>query len=550
MGQNMVGWVRLQVQGERGTTVTLRHAEVLDQDDNFYTANLRPARQTVTYVLKGDGDEIYEPRFTFQGFRYVAVEGYPGELTLGSLTGIVLYSDMATTGHFECSHLLINQLQQNILWGQRGNFLEVPTDCPQRDERLGWTGDAQVFARTACFNMDVAAFFTRWLRSLADEQRQDGAVPNVIPNVLGEEKAGATGWADAAVIVPWTLYQCYGDKRVLAENYNTMQRWVAYMYERAGADFIWSGDTHYGDWLATDRDDLDRYGLTDTDLIATAFFAYSTTLLAKIARVLDREEDAQAYDRVAAAIRQAFCNEFVTRNGRIGTNTQTAYVLPLMFDLLPEEQRPEAARRLVANIRDRDNHLSTGFLGTPYLCHVLTRFGYLDVAYDLLRQETCPSWLYPITRGATTIWERWDGIKPDGSFQNAKMNSFNHYAYGAIGHWLYSVVAGIEIDEQKPGYKHVLIHPRPGGELTYAEAWVETGYGRLSSRWQLADDTFTLRLTIPANTTATVTLPASDVDAVFESERPLAEAEGVRNMQIVAGKVVIQIGSGEYAFSL
>ena len=550
-GQNMVGWVQLKVKGERGTAVTLRHAEILDQNGNLYTTNLRPAQQTNTYILKGEGDEIYEPRFTFQGFRYVAIENYPGELLLDKLTGIVLYSDLVATGHFECSHPLINQLQQNIVWGQRGNFLDVPTDCPQRDERLGWTGDAQAFARTACFNMDVAAFFTRWLHNLRDDQFENGAVPHVIPHVLGENSAGATGWADAVVIVPWTLYQQYGDKRVLAENYGAMQRWVAYMHQRAGENFIWSGDFHFGDWLATDRDDFGTpFGLTETDLIATTFYAYSATLLAKIARVLKREEDAQAYEQLATAVCQAFCAEFVTANGRIGTNTQTAYVLALMFDLLPEAQRPEAARRLVANIRERDNHLATGFLGTPYLCHVLTRFGHLNVAYELLLQESCPSWLYPITQGATTIWERWDGIKPDGSLQNPDMNSFNHYAYGAIGDWLVSTVAGLQIDEQRPGYKHTLIYPRPGGDLTYAKAELMTGYGRLTSHWQLTDAAFTLNAIIPANTTATIILPLPTADEIFESGQPIREAPGIKNVQIIEGNTLIDVGSGNYEFAV
>jgi alpha-L-rhamnosidase len=550
-GQNMVGWVRLRVEGERGATVVMRHAEVLDEAGNLYTTNLRPAAQTNTYILNGEGEEVYEPRFTFQGFRYLAVEGFPGELTLDHLTGVVLYSDMAETGDFECSHPLVNQLQKNIVWGQRGNFLEVPTDCPQRDERLGWTGDAQVFARTACHNMDVASFFTRWLRTLRDDQREDGAVPHVIPDVMPAHRAGTTGWADAVVIVPWTLYQCYGDRQLLASNYRAMQLWILYMYERAGDDFIWSGDFHFGDWLATDRDDLGTpFGVTDTDLIATAFYAYSTGLAARIARVLDREEDAAAYEQLAAAIREAFCQEFVTPRGRVGAHTQTAYVLALMFDLLPEEQRPEAARRLVENIRGRDNHLSTGFLGTPYLCHVLTRFGYLDVAYDLLLQDSCPSWLYPITRGATTIWERWDGIKADGSFQDPQMNSFNHYAYGAIGHWLYSVVAGIEIDPSKPGYQHTIIHPHPGGKLRYARAHVDTGYGRLASHWQRGEQGFSLEVTIPANSTATVIMPATDVNHIYEADKPASAAEGVKLVHAAAGSVRVEVGAGDYAFSV
>jgi alpha-L-rhamnosidase len=330
-----------------------------------------------------------------------------------------------------------------------------------------------------------------------------------------------------------------------------MQRWVAYMHERAGEDFIWSGDKHFGDWLAMDRPDLTgRTGLTETELIATAFYAYSAGLLAKIARVLKRDDEAEVYEQLAAAVRAAFCAEFVTANGRIGSNTQTAYVLSLMFDLLPEALRPEAARRLVANIRSRGNHLATGFLGTPYLCHVLTRFGYLDGAYDLLLQESCPSWLYPITQGATTIWERWDGIKPDGSFQNPGMNSFNHYAYGAIGDWLVSVVAGINPNEAKPGYKHTLIQPRPGGGLTDARATLETSYGHLTSHWQLGDNVFTLHITIPPNTTATIILPASHPAQIYEGEQPATMATGIKSLQTTQQNTRIEVSSGTYNFSL
>ncbi|MCB0008699.1 MAG: hypothetical protein KDE04_19675 [Anaerolineales bacterium] len=443
---------------------------------------------------------------------------------------------------------LINQLQQNIVWGQRGNFLEVPTDCPQRDERLGWTGDVQAFAATACFNMDVSAFFTRWLQNLRDEQREDGAVPFVVPQVLPDQAFGAAGWSDAVIIVPWTVYQSYGNLRILAENYPAMQLWLAYVYERAGENFIWSGDFQFGDWLARDRDDLGTpFGLTDPDLVATAFYAHSATLLAKIARVLKRPEDAEAYEGIAARVRAAFCAEFVTATGRISSNTQTAYVLALMFDLLPEAQRPEAARRLAANIRERDTHLATGFLGTPYLCQVLSRFGYLDLAYELLLQESCPSWLYPVTQGATTVWERWDGLKPDGTFQDPAMNSFNHYAYGAIGHWLYSAVAGLQIDGAAPGYKHVLIQPQVGGDLAYARAELLTGYGRLACHWQLAGETFTLDVTIPPNTAATISLPLADTAIIQEGGQPLEAVEGLRNFRRSDEDITIEVGSGRYA---
>jgi len=484
MGQNMVGWLRLKVQGPAGTTVVLHHAEVLDKQGNFYTDNLRAAMQTVKYTLKGGGPEVLEPHFTFQGFRFVKVEGYPGELTTDSLTGIVIHSDMARSSEFETSSPLINQLQHNIIWGQKGNFLDVPTDCPQRDERLGWTGDAQVFSRTAAFNMDVATFFTKWLKDMAADQYENGSVPHVIPDILTRPNgpaAGSAAWADAAVIIPWTTYLSYGDRRILEQQYPSMAKWVDYERRRAGDDYIWDGDPHFGDWLAfaTTRSDYPG-ATTGKDLIATAFFAHSTDLLQRTAIILGKQEDAARYAELFEKIKAAFRKEFVTDTGRVGENTQTAYALALQFDLLPENLRPAAAERLVRDVRER-KHLTTGFVGTPYLCHVLSRFGYLGEAYMLLNRDQYPSWLYPVKQGATTIWERWDGQKPDGTFQDKGMNSFNHYAYGAIGEWMYRVMAGIEIDPAEPGYKHILIQPQPGGGLTYAKASFDSMYGRVAS---------------------------------------------------------------------
>ncbi len=554
MGQNMVGWLRLTVEGEAGTTVTLRHAEVLDQDGNLYVENLRSAQQTDTYSLKGDGVEVWEPRFTFHGFRYVAVEGYPGELTLDALTGVVVHSDMARTGRFTCSEPLINQLQHNIVWGQKGNYLDVPTDCPQRDERLGWTGDAQVFIRTGCFNMDVAGFFTKWLHDLAADQAENGAVPHVIPDLMGRRRRGRGGgsaaWGDAGTICPWTIYLCYGDTRILEQQYESMRGWVEYIAGESGEDRLWSSGFHFGDWLAyaTTRPDYPG-ATTDKDLIATAFYAYSTDLLQRAAQVLGKDEDAAHYAQLRAEIVDAFRREFVTATGRMTSNTQTAYALALWFDLLPDELRPEAARRLAEDVRSFQNHLTTGFVGTPYLCHTLSSNGYLDVAYDLLTQESYPSWLYPVTQGATTIWERWDGIKPDGSFQDVGMNSFNHYAYGAIGSWLYQVVAGLEIDEEAPGYKHALVQPHPGGGLSGARATLETMYGTLGSAWELDQDGFRLEVTVPANTWATVRLPDAVLAQVTESGQPLVGRDGVRCAAQEGDAVVVDVGSGHYRFA-
>jgi alpha-L-rhamnosidase len=552
MGQNMVGWVRLAAEGPAGKTITLRHVEVLDKSGNVYTANLRGAAQMARYTLAGRGREVFEPRFTFFGFRYVVVDGYPGELTPGALTGIVVHSDMRGTGAFETSNAMINQLQSNIVWGQKGNFVDVPTDCPQRDERLGWTGDAQVFARTAAFNMDVAGFFTKWLADVAADQMEDGRIPHVVPNVLGGSGSGrpggAAGWGDAAVIIPWTMYLTYGDVRVLERQYPSMARWVEFQRTRAGEDLVWDGDPHFGDWLAFASNASDYPGATTgKDLVATAFFAHSTDLMSRIAGILGKEDDASRYRELLSKIKEAFVHEFVTSTARVGENTQTAYVLALHFDLLPENMRERAAARLAGDVRTR-GHLTTGFLGTPYLCHVLTRYGYLDLAYHLLNRKEYPSWLYPVTQGATTIWERWDGLKPDGTFQDPGMNSFNHYAYGAIGDWMYRVVAGVEIDPAAPAYRHVVIRPRPGGGFTRASAAHETLYGRVASAWETTAAGLELHVTVPPNARATVWVPAASASLVTEDGKPLATGAGIAAVRQDGAAVVVEVGSGEYRF--
>ena len=547
MGQNMVGRIRLKVSGQAGAKVILRHAEVLDKAGNFYTENLRAAKERLEYILKGEGTEVYEPTFTFQGFRYVAVEGYPGELAPDSLTGIVIHSDMEPTGSFECSNPLINQLQHNIIWGQKGNFVDVPTDCPQRDERLGWTGDAQVFAETASFNFNSASFYTKWLGDVAADQTEDGQVPHVVPNVL--RGFSATGWSDAAVIIPWTMYVRFGDKGILEQQYDSMAAWVEYMKKQAGNSYLWTNGTHYGDWLAfaTNRSDYPG-ATTDKDLLATAFFAYSTSLMEKTARVLGRSDDAERYASLWKRIQQAFVQEYVTENGRMASNTQTAYTIALNFGLLPRGLVAQAADRLAADVRAFDNHLTTGFLGTPYLCHVLSSNGKTGAAYDLLNQETYPSWLYPVKMGATTIWERWDGIKPDGSFQDPGMNSYNHYAYGAIGSWLYGVVAGIQPDPDDPGFRHINISPEPGGGLTYAKAELDSMYGTIRSGWKIEDGKFTLDVRIPPNTRATVKLPDARLEGLMVNGSPVKDQAGYNPRQ-AENSVILDILSGDYEFT-
>ncbi len=553
MGQNMVGWIRLKVTGPKGTVITVRHAEVLDKYGEFYTENLRSAKAQFNYTLSGAGEEIYEPRFTFFGFRFIEVTGFPGILSADNITGVVVHSDMRPTGIFECSNPLLNQLQHNIKWGQKGNFVDVPTDCPQRDERLGWTGDAQAFSRTAAFNHNVAPFFTKWLKDVALDQKPGGEIPDVIPDVLNRQDAKtaspSAGWGDVAVIVPWTMYTVYGDRHLLEVQYPSMKAWVEYIRNRAGEDYIWNGGSKYGDWLfyhppVNNHSEPD--GHTDHDFIATAFYAYSTSLLADAAKELGKTDDEKYYRELFNKIKTVFINEYVTPAGRVGTNSQTSYVLAIMFDLLPENLREKAAQFLVDDIKSRRNHLSTGFLGTPFLCYVLTQTGHSDVAYDLLLQETYPSWLYPVRMGATTIWERWDGQKTDSTFQDAGMNSFNHYAYGAIGDWMYRVSAGL--DAKSPGYKKLLIKPYISDKLTYAKATFESLYGTVVSGWERKEGKIIVKVIIPANTTAEILLPEGDPEQISESGTAVMGNRKLLSVGKENGRTAITAGSGEYLF--
>jgi alpha-L-rhamnosidase len=549
-GQNLVGLVQMKVSGKAGDKITLSHAEVLDKAGNFYTENLRAAKAQDTYILKGGATEVFEPHFTWHGFRYLKIEGYPGEIKPENFTAVALYSDMKPTGSFTSSNPLVNQLQHNIQWGQKGNFLDIPTDCPQRDERLGWTGDAQVFARTAAFNMNVDNFFTKWMLDVEADQ-VEGKVPYVLPNVLGAGAVNSCGWADVATIVPWNMYLVYGDKQILQQQYNSMKAYVESIRKLAIND-LWNSGFHFGDWLFySPQDDRDgRAAATDKYLIAQCFYAHSTQLLINTAKVLGFTEDVASYSQLLKRIKDAFLNEYCTPSGRLISGTQTAYVLALNFDILPEGLRKNAVARLVENVASYENHLTTGFLGTPYLCHVLTRFGYNDLAYKLLLQETYPSWLYPVKSGATTIWERWDGQKPDSTFQDAGMNSFNHYAYGAIGDWMYRVMTGIDTYEDGVGYKHSKIKPYIGGGFTYASASLDTYYGKLSSSWKVDGNKLSFHVEIPANTTATVFIPASDASSVFEGGKALTTIKEIQVVGKEEGYVIVNLGSGKYQFNM
>ena len=571
MGQNMVGRVRFKGAGKAGSTITIRFAEVLNADGSPYYTNLRSAHATDYYTFKGEGVEVWESQFTFHGFRYVEIEGDPGPVTAETITGIVLHSEMAQTGTFECSDPLLNQLQKNILWGQKGNFVDVPTDCPQRDERLGWTGDIQVFVRTAAFNMDVAGFMTKWAHDVTDAQNADGSVPAVVPYAADVPTDGGPAWADAAIICPWTIYLCYGDTRILEQSYATMARFMEFLlanspgHVRCAPD--WEGWPGFGDWLSINAS-------TPRDLLGTAFLAYDASLMAQIAAILGKADDAARYQQLFEEVKAVFASRYLVGshipvvpvvpsearrlmdeadalsrgtlrqvdygtitsevfNADLFTPTQTAYVLALHFNLLPDELRPLAAQELTVDLARRGMHLSTGFVGSPYLNHVLSSNGQLDAAYDLLNQKSWPSWLYAVTQGATTIWERWDGWTEESGFQTPDMNSFNHYAYGAIGAWLYSTVAGIDVDPAAAGYKHVLLRPQPGGGLTHAQATLDTLYGTLVSGWTLDQSVFTYTITVPPNTSATVTLPG--------------DGRITLNGQPISG-LVHEVGAGTYQF--
>jgi len=552
-GQNLVGTVTLRVKAPAGTTVKIRYGEVLTAIGDLYVENLRTARATDYYTCKGDPKgEKWTPRFTFHGFRYAEISGLPKAPETGAIVAHVLHSDIPKTGEFTCSDPLVNQLQRNIDWGQRGNYLEVPTDCPQRDERLGWTGDAQVFIRTGAWNRSIAAFFTKWQRDITDAQRPTGAVPAVIPFIDLVPDDGGPAWADAAIICPWTIYQCYGDKALLASHFESMCRFVDFLgtQSRGGIRLHpdlkrWDG---FGDWLALDGSGRTEGG-TPKDLIGTAFYVHCARLLATISDLLDRPKEATRYRSVAKRAAQAFQRRYVTADGLVSGNTQTSYVLALHFDLVPVALRPRLVQNLVRDIEHRGDKLGTGFVGTPFLLHVLTQGGRLDVAYRLLHQTGWPSWLYPVTQGATTIWERWDGWTKEKGFQDIGMNSFNHYAYGAVGEWLYRTVAGIDIDSAVPGYQSIRLAPRPGGKLMAARGRLDSMHGRIVSDWRMTPGHFVWKVEIPPNTRATVRFPVPLSARIVEGRISLAKSRGVSGIACDGDAPTCALASGRYIFS-
>lgn len=513
-GQNLVGRVRLTVSGEAGTTVALRHAEVL-MDGELCTEPLRVAEATDRYTLRGGEVETWEPRFTFHGFRYVEVDGWPGGgiPAAGDLTAVVCHSDMERTGWFHCSDERITKLHENVVWSMRGNFLDVPTDCPQRDERLGWTGDLCVFAPTATYLYDSAGFLASWLADLAADQHDDGVVPLVVPDALGGAFPAAV-WGDAAVVVPWVLYQRSGDIGVLRDQYASMRAWVEHVVGLAGTSRLWNKGFQFGDWLDPAAPEAQpQSGRTNAHLVATAALCHSLDLLAEVAELIGEVGDAARYTALAAEVRQAFAVEYVAPSGLLVSDSQTAYALALRYALLPEDsQRQRAGKRLAKLVRWAGYRIATGFVGTPIVCDALTQAGEVATAYGLLLQTECPSWLYPVEHGATTIWERWDGIRPDGSLNGTSMNSFNHYALGAVADWLHRMVGGLV--PAAPGYRHLRIAPRPGGGLSYATSRHRTPYGMAESSWRVEGDTLQVVAVVPPNTRATVVLPGAEGEQI------------------------------------
>lgn len=505
-GQNMAGIVEVKVQGTPGQKITIRHAETLDREGNFYSETLRQAKSVDTLICDGT-KQTFLPHFTFHGFRYICVEGLD-EISLEDFTACTLHTDMKVTGSFTCSNAMVNQLYHNIQWGQRSNFLDIPTDCPQRDERLGWTGDAQVFCRTASYNMETALFFRKWLHDMKSEQTKEFGPPHVVPNILANQEAAAA-WSDAATVIPWTVYQMFGDRRVLEDQYESMKGYVDYIERHCSENGLWQTGYQYGDWLALDKEEsADRTGATDKYLVANAYYAYSTDIVRKAAQVLGFQEDEEKYDKLYQRIVKLFDEEYITRTGRMVSETQTGCVLALHFGLAQEKYRDRIAKSLATNIANHKNHLTTGFVGTPYLCHVLSENGMHELAGSLFLKEDYPSWLYAVKKGATTVWERWNSIKPDGSFDESGMNSLNHYAYGSIADWMYEKLAGINCI--KPGFKEILIRPEFIKGITRLDASFDSVYGVIRSAWSCENGKITVDVTIPANTTARIILPEKE----------------------------------------
>ena len=555
-GQNMVGWCRVSGQAASGRTVTIRHGEMLNEDGTLYTANLRGAAQVDRYTPAADGEFHFEPHFTYHGFRHVELSGLAARPTTNSVFGRVFHSAAPQVGRFDCSDPSLAQLMRNVLWTERANLMSSPNDCPQRDERFGWMGDIQAFAQTAAFNLDLAAFFSKWTQDIRDDQADDGRFPDFAPHP-GDPNAqfsGVPAWADAGVIVPWRVYQNYADTQLLAASFKPVCLWVEYIHH-LNPDLIWTRgrNNDYNDWL--NGDTITQAGWpaqgasVPKELFATAFFAHSTDLAARMANGLGYREEARRYEDLFQQIKSAFNHRFVQADGRLQGDTQAGYALALHFDLLPVELRPQAAQRLAEGIHRYRDHLSTGIQTTHLALLELMRYGHEETAWQLITNRTFPSWLYMIDNGATTIWERWDGYVKGRGFQDPGMNSFNHWAFGAVGEWIWRHVAGLNPDDTQPGWKHFVVWPRPGGGVTWAKGEYDSIHGHITSSWRLEGTKLLLELSIPANTSATVVLPAVNAASVTESGKPATQAEGVRFLRLDDGHAWLELESGEYRFA-
>jgi len=531
-GQNFSGWARLKVKGTAGSKVTMQFAEMLKKDGTAYTANLRSARAADNYILKGKGEEVWEPHFTFHGFRYVQIEGLQSKPTPESVTGIVVHSDAPMTSSFECSNPMLNQLYSNIVWGQRSNYLEVPTDCPQRDERLGWTGDTQVFMRSGTYNQDVAAFFTKWNIDLMDTQNAEGTFGQQAPVFHGH---GSPAWADAGVICPWTAYKVYGDVRMIETYYDAMAKFIDYCRSK-GLSGRGGG---FGDWLAIGS-------TTPKALISAAYFGYTTRIMAEIATALGKKDDAAKYYKLLKNIRAHFQKTFVKADGKIERESQTSYCLALHFDLLTDTQREQAAEHLVNRIKAKNYHLSVGFVGVSILLPTLTEIGRSDLAYRLIQNTTYPSWGYSIEQGATTIWERWNSYTKKDGFGDAGMNSFNHYAYGACGEWMFRSMLGIDTDGA--GFRKIVMKPELGDGVTWAKGHYDSIGGRICSSWKTDSGAFKWDVTVPTNTTATLYVPACNIANIAEGGHPVTQSKGVTFLRMDNNRAVFSVESGSYSF--
>lgn len=556
MGQNMTGWIRFKVSEPKYTKIKLSFGEIL-QDGNFYNKNLRTAKAQYTYISDGQ-DCVVEPHFTFFGFRFVKLEGFTKQIDIMDFNGCVLYSDIEETGDIQTTDPLLNRLYQNAKWSQKGNFLDVPTDCPQRDERMGWTGDVQVFARTASFNMDTYAFYRKFMKDLwVDQKANNGMVGNVIPSFLSEIPkqmgfsmmiGGTAAWGDCATIVPWEVYQQYGDPMILQEQYKSMRAWVEWIHEKerkSGLPFLWQGGFQFGDWLALDGEkEGEPYGGTDEEYIASAYYAYSAEILSKTAQILGKIEDAIKYKHLSGKIKEAIQREYFSPNGRTTIQTQTAFVLALQMDLVPDTMKKRLLDDFVKILKQNKYHLTTGFVGTPYLCRVLSEHGHSDIAYKILLQEDYPSWLYAVKMGATTIWERWDSVLPDGKISSTGMNSLNHYAYGSIAEWMYRHMCGITPLGQYPGYAHFEIRPELDKNLLGAKASYLSPKGMIKVGWLRQEDgNMTVKVTVPFDATAILLLPYANIESVKGAEGLLCSQDGE------SVQVTLDAGSYEFRYS-